>query len=429
MGSPEVIYRHSKNPSRQRLWHLLLLTLPFIAVIVYSKGLSGSLPVARYLTYDEGKFHYPTILQFAKEFPYFNLQDYNSATTPLYHLLMALLQNVFNGDLLLLRWVSVIISYLAVVVLYKILAKRLSVPHNFALLLSLIFLSAPYFFGASFVIQPGNAAVLLLLLTINSYLKFKVGYQARHFIWAMFFMMLCLLCRQTYLYLSMAIGLDLLLHTKNKVQLIKYYVLMLVALLPLVALIVLWEGLTPPSFSSAHTEAGLINIKALEFGLVILGLYFIFLLPSDFYPWLPGKKLLAIAGLAVASILLLFLVPLQGKDNELSGNIPRIATKLPSLFHTSFLYFLLVPAGTVALYLIILKQKLHFFVLLLLCFFISNLPSKIIFQRYFDTAIILVLILANAPGNIQSRWTVLLKYVLLAMFAGYFLVYSFIDIS
>lgn len=429
MRSPEVVYNNKSNPARQKLWHLLLLALPFVAVIVYSKGLTGALPVAHYLTYDEGKFHYPTIVQFAKEFPFFNLYDYNSATTPLYHVFMALLQKVFNGDLLLLRWVNVIISFVAVATLYSILVNRLSVQRNLSLLLSFIFLSAPYFFGASFVMQPGNAAVLLLLLTINSYLKFKNDYQFRHFAWATFFMMLCLLCRQTYLYLCMAIGLDLFLHFKNKTQLFKYWLMMLLALLPLAALIVSWKGLTPPSFSSAHTESGFINIKTLEFALVILGLYFVFLLPQSFYQPLAAKKMLLFLTITVASVLLLLLVPLHGKDNEISGNIPRLAARLPLLQNTSVLYFLLMPAGAIALYLIVLKKKLHFFVLLLLCFFICNLPSKIIFQRYFDTAILLVLIFANAPCNVQSKWNVLMKYALLIIFAGFFLAYSFIDIS
>lgn len=417
-----------KNAGRTKsLKHILLLALPFLAVLIYTKGLTTVLPVAKYLTYDESKFHYPTVLQFAKEFPFVNLVEYSSATTPLYHLFLSAWSRVFEGEIGVLRLVTTFISFFAVVVLYTILVRRLRLSPVLALLLTYIFLLSPYFLGASFVIQPGNAAVLLCLLSLNKYLRFRDDGKDSDLLWSLIFIMLCILCRQTYLYVLIALSVDLILRIKVPARLIRYFVWIGLSLLPYWALIFLWKGLTPPGFSTIHTASDFINISAAEFGFVALGAYSAFMLPSVYYKSLTTKEVFVCGSLVLASVVLLILKPLNAPDNLLSGNLPRIASNLPSISKNSILYYLLLPAGMVACYLLVIREKSHFFILLLFAFFLCSLPSKIVFQRYYDIAILLILILINSGNNIQSKRDVILKCILLASFISYYFIYGLVD--
>ncbi|HLX38053.1 MAG TPA: hypothetical protein VKR29_09640, partial [Candidatus Binataceae bacterium] len=60
-------------------------------VLIYAAialpGFFGSAPFSD--NYDEIKYHLPAIRQFAAQLPHPDLSAYSSATTPLYHLMMA----------------------------------------------------------------------------------------------------------------------------------------------------------------------------------------------------------------------------------------------------------------------------------------------------------------------------------------------------
>ncbi len=80
-----------------------LLALPFLAGVIITGGLSR--PYHTFHWTDEQVYHYPAVLQFERELPRPDLSRYPSATTPLYHLLLAVLARTLRLDLVGLRFV------------------------------------------------------------------------------------------------------------------------------------------------------------------------------------------------------------------------------------------------------------------------------------------------------------------------------------
>jgi 4-amino-4-deoxy-L-arabinose transferase-like glycosyltransferase len=129
-------------------------------VIIYSNGLKKFVPA--YHGIDE-VWHLMAIKRFTEQFPFFNFTDYESATPPLFHILMVTAGKIFGFELFKLRLLNVFISYFAVFLLYYFLIKISKIQSITALLIALVFELSPYYFGSSFHLFTDNLAVLLLI--------------------------------------------------------------------------------------------------------------------------------------------------------------------------------------------------------------------------------------------------------------------------
>lgn len=113
---------------------LVSLALPFVLMIMFTDGLVNPLPT--FHGTDEKVYHYPTIRKFAAELPTVKLEDYRSATTPLFHLVFAALGKVTGYELPTLRIFNMLFSYMAIVMFYFLLINRFSIQKETALFFS-----------------------------------------------------------------------------------------------------------------------------------------------------------------------------------------------------------------------------------------------------------------------------------------------------
>lgn len=113
--------QQSSNPEdARRKLHATLAAALVTAVFagVASALIRFKLPLGRG-AFDEINYHKPTIRAFAEQWPSFVLSDYLSATTPGYHLLLALASKVFGGSDWVLRIANLAISLLLINILVR----------------------------------------------------------------------------------------------------------------------------------------------------------------------------------------------------------------------------------------------------------------------------------------------------------------------
>ncbi|MCC7380158.1 MAG: glycosyltransferase family 39 protein [Chitinophagaceae bacterium] len=412
----------TKIPGASVIIFSILLLFPFVFVYLYSGGLPFSLDTS--FASDEPIYHYPTILKFAEQLPFPDVSDYNSATTPLFHLVFAAASKIIGTDIQTLRLFNVLISCVILLILFKILQSRFKLTKVNAFLFAFIFACSPYYFREAFVVVTDNFPVLWLLCFFNFYFKYKEEHNQRFFLLSAFFLLLLCLTRQTYLFVCIAVIIDQLLRTGSTSKKIKNSAWILLASLPTLIFFFIWKGLTPPTFANLHTRESLVNIKVFLYGLSILGFYSLFIPSLSSYGELFTKKnmIIKVVCLVVSSWIVLFFLQIV-KDPKDFGYIWHIAESVPELANSSLLFYILMPMGVITLLNIWQKEGISFLILFLVGLFISEMPNKIIFQRYYDNSILISLIFFSARYYESCKIDLYRRVILIVFFITYFVIY------
>ena len=122
MASSPVSVRRRVLPRSPEGWRAAaLLALPFLAGVIGLRGLTHVMPT--FHAGDELTYHLPTIEQFARQLWTPDLVHYPAAQTPLFHLLIAAWSRVVGLELWRLRVVEVLISYGVALMLYRLLRR------------------------------------------------------------------------------------------------------------------------------------------------------------------------------------------------------------------------------------------------------------------------------------------------------------------
>lgn len=396
-----------------------LLAVPFLIglIVLWKMPLDLSS-----FAWDEFSYHYPTILKFAEQLPFPDLRDYHSATTPLFHLLFAAIGKIAGTDVKTLRVVNLVISYIGVIIFFTILAKRFNVRRQDALLYTFIFALSPYYFRTAFVVVTDNLPIIWLLCFFNFYIRYKDEDKQRLYLLSMLFLLLLCLTRQTFLFVWGAVIGDQIL---NKAPLRKKLINVAWAVgaaLPTFMFFIIWGGLTPPSFATKHTQGSMINIKPILFGMSIIGLYSIFIPGIKSFKTLFQQKGILTLCFVLLGWIVLFFFPLAQAEKDY-GYLWHIVNRVPGIAGTSLLFYLLITVGIVSLLNIWQKEGLGIWVLFLLGMMVSEVPSKLIFQRYYDSSILLALIFFSARYHEINKIDLCRRFVLIAFFIVYFVAY------
>lgn len=349
---------------------------------------------------DETLFHLPTIQGFARALPRPDLSDYPSATGPLYHLLLAPLAAASGEDLLLLRGATLALSLGLLVFAGLLLAGRAQAPAP-ALGLALLPLAlSPYVIGPAVRLSTDNAALLGVVACLWALDRAAPPPSWRALLLAGLFAAAAILTRQVHGWL---VGLLFLAALPRAAE--PRLARLLPAALPVLALaplVLLWGGLTPPSF--AEHQGGLDPHIGLTELAVLGGL------AIPWAPWLwPERSApLAIASLGLgAALLLLFPIPWVEDPLRYGGSLWRLASFTPALLGSTSLFWLLVPAGLLAMGGLLRRawrtgDPLPSAALLL--FFLANLASARGYQKYYEPFILLVLAWACTRGPQPRPW-------------------------
>lgn len=398
----------------------LLLFIPFLIGFISLWEMPFNLQTS--FAWDEFAYHYPTILKFAKQLPYPDIRNYHSATTPLFHLLFACIGKVVGTDVMTLRIVNVFICYIGVVILYMILRKRFKLKNQYALIYAFIFALSPYYFRNAFVIVTDNLPIVWLLCFLNFYIRYKNEDKQWLYLLSMLFLALLALTRQTYLFVWAAAMGDQVFNINPLRKKLINLSWGIAAALPTFIFFVIWGGLTPPFFAVRHTQESFLNIRPILWGLSILGLYSIFIPDiKSFKNLFLQKGILTLCSVLLAWISLFFF-PLTKAEEDV-GYLWHIENHMPSIAGSSLLFYFLISFGVMALLAVWQKEGFGFLVFFLLGIMISEVPSKYIFQRYYDSSILVGFIFFSAGYHELNKIDLYRRFILIVFFIVYFVVY------
>jgi Dolichyl-phosphate-mannose-protein mannosyltransferase len=399
-----------------RLQAALLLALPFLAGVIGLRGLTHVMPT--FHAGDELAYHLPTIEQFARQLWTPDLVHYPAAQTPLFHLLIAAWSRVVGLDLWRLRVVEVLISYGAALMLYRLLRRYAGFGMGGAVLLAALFACSPYVFGQSFILVTDNLGLLLTLIAIERLLAFERGGGLPAFALACGAIALALLTRQSAAWLGLLAFAVLVLHRPRDPRALAAGVALLaLAALPLLALVLAWHGLVPPTADPASCGlcspaqgrlgwAGDSRLRAPLYAIAIAAVYGTLLHGPALWDELRAGGARARRPALVAAavgILALLVVPLAYHTGD-EGWIWRLARSGPEPLGTAWVFWPLVPLGCVVLAMVARRSGWRSLPLLMLgSFLLAQLATRLAYQKYFDPFMLLALLLALRPAQLRDR--------------------------
>lgn len=432
MASSPVSVRRRVLPRSPEGWRAAaLLALPFLAGVIGLRGLTHVMPT--FHAGDELAYHLPTIEQFARQLWTPDLVHYPAAQTPLFHLLVAAWSRVVGLELWRLRVVEVLISYGVALVLYRLLRRFAGFGMGGAVLLAALFACSPYVFGQSFILVTDNLGLLLTLIAIERLVAFERGGALPAFAGACGAIALALLTRQSAAWLGLLAFAVLILHApggraapaggprwlgrRDTRVLAGGVALLALAALPLLALVLAWHGLVPPTADPASCGlcspaegrlgwAGDSRLRAPLYAIAIAAIYGTLLHGPALWDELRtgGRRAwrlpLAAAAAGFTALLVVSLAYHTGDE----GWIWRLARSGPEPFGTAWVFWPLVPLGCAVLALVARRSGWRSLpVLMLGSFLLAQLATRLAYQKYFDPFVLLALLLALRPEQLRDR--------------------------
>ena len=387
----------------------LLLAVPFLIGIAVLKGLT--VEIDTFHGSDADVYQLPTILQFRHSLDF---SDYPSAQTPLFHLVMAGWGKLVGFELWRLRLLNVAISYGAALALMRLLRRSAGLGDLPAFALALTFALSPYVFGPSFTLLTDNLAILFALLALER----VHAYWREGSLGAFALACLCacgaVLTRQSFLWVALVAAAFLVLRERRSpARLAAGAGMLALALAPLAALAIEWNGLVPPS--ADPLSCGLctdkpgvgrdsLTLRTVGFTVAVLGGYALVLLgPARLRrarAWWPA--------LAIGAALLL-ISPLEyrpvGVHPGDAGYLWQVSKHLPTVLGSSLLFWALVPLGALAAALLVRRAGWTALGSVYLgAFLVVALPVGLVYQKYFDPfALLAVALLARPPDFRHAR--------------------------
>ena len=416
-----------------------LLALPFLIGIAVLQGLT--VEIDTFHGSDARVYQLPTILQLSERL---DLSSYPSAQTPLFHLIMAGWGKLVGFELWKLRLLSVAISYGMALALLHLLRRATPLGAWPAFALTLLFVLSPYVLGASFTLLTDNLALLFALLALERIERFRTHGSLGAFALACLAIAGAVLTRQSFLWLALVAAWFLLRSRMPLSRRAAGAALLGLALVPLAALVVEWGGLVPPGADPA--SCGLctdrpgvgrdaLTLRTVGFTLALLGAYGALIFGPSLLRrrrlWRRGPSHGAQIGLAAAAGALLLaisplayqaIVPGQAGD---AGYLWKLADRAPVVLDSSLLFWLLVPLGCVAVYLLVRRAGAgSLAAVYLAAFLLAALPVRLVYQKYFDPFALLALALLARPPDLRKGWDYAGIAVMCVAFVAYALSFA-----
>jgi len=341
----EVTYS-SRSHRVMEIIAVSIIVLPFLAVLFYSDWLRMAIPT--FHDGDEQIYHFPIIKSFSEQLPFPDISDYNSATGPLYHIVLAAGVRLLGLEIHSLRLLNMLFSIIGCIVFYKILRLR-SDNHLLSALVSIVFSLSPYFFGSSFRLLTDNFAIMLYFASVYFLLKFSEKPNYGYWFSFCIFAMLCTVTRQVYVHIFL-IGLFVSVFNPSintKAKLVMTIGTFLSAI-PLMMLIVLWEGFTPPTFQDKYATSIVFLPRSAGFAVAVVGVYYLLLhMPNLSEVWRNYRLLIPCI---IIAILWLPFSPLAPQANRADdGYLWKLSEATPTILGSRLAFWMLFPIGLFAL--------------------------------------------------------------------------------
>ena len=268
------------------------------AIVVWTPILAGL--DAGSEAFDARTYHLPVIRVFAETWPLVDLRDYQSATTPGYHWLLAAFARATDGDARLLRLAGSLFTLGLLLAAWRVTRRRATPLVSLALMLPV--LASSYTLGSAWFNTTDNAGLLFVVLALGGVLATPVtpvraGLAATG----------AVLVRQIHLWLIAPIGLAVLLDWRDDQgravpRLIAHLAPLLLPIAAVGGFVWLWGGLTPPSFADQH--GGGFNFAPIAVALALYGAYGLILNAAVRGPWCTRATVFSAVGAGVLATLM-----------------------------------------------------------------------------------------------------------------------------
>jgi len=341
--------------------------------------------------------HLPAIRFFIEQLDF---SDYPSATTPGYHVLMAVFAKLFTQNIIVLKLISSIISAVFVGIFAGLLCEKAGKIKTIVLLLPMIF--SLYFLPDGVWLVPDNLAWLTVgvLFILTATRPLTTSYLAC----TCLVLLLAVAVRQSNIWLATipwTAGLSYLLfdHSQKQKKNLSVGLAFLVtvpAFLLLFYFYTTWGGLVPPSVQGRHERSLSYCVPA--FFISIFFIYSMFYAPIVIQAVRKISSRRAYFFMAVGSILgfLIAVIPATDYNYEagrFSGfwNFVRLA---PTIGHTSVLLTVTSSLGGAVFisWLLLLKKEFRLTIFLSsLAFVLALIPNTLVLERYFSVFVFILI--------------------------------------
>lgn len=419
------------TPARTPLWPTLAIVALFLApalVLILSGALLGR------PAWDQHNYHEPMIRTFAREWPNPDFSNYLSATTPLYHLVLAAVARYISSSTVALQIAGSLFTVALLALISHACARRMPGRPWLALAACLPLTASLYVFPAGVWLLPDNAGWLGVAALLLIALRPRVTVAT--LVAGAIVLGLLVLTRQIHVWCAAllwvvawmgdrdgptAVGdgepllpvADLMTNASARLGRTLLAVVLTAPAFALVGLFVsTWGGLTVPRYQGMYHGWG---PATPAFVLSLLAIYSVF-----FGGWLAPALLEAIrnrrATLACAAVLGLLAAAAPDTTYNLDqgrfSGLWQIVEKAPILAgRTSLLLLILAPLGAMALALWLAPLKRRARVVMLtafVAFVASQMASPLPWQRYHEPMLLmLIALMACQAGDASSRAPVL----------------------
>ncbi|UOT05839.1 hypothetical protein MPY17_08910 [Rhodococcus opacus] len=214
---------------------------------------------------DQKNYHYPTIEELQRLFPSIDIVNVQTATSPLFHLLVSWASIPLGSSLFVTQILGSIFAAALVAVLVNFVWPIES-PGLRALVLAPLLLSA-YFWQSTLWLNTDVAAILWVTLAIVTLLRAE---SIQDFAVVGAFCSLAVATRQTAIWLLVPVVAVALVGWRGRPLIVRVVAGCMPAGVILLALLVTWGGLTPPAFAVKNNDVT--SYAAVSYGFAVLAL-------------------------------------------------------------------------------------------------------------------------------------------------------------
>ena len=373
------------------------------------KGLTGSVDLTG--SWDELTYHYPSALHLAQNpFPD-SLRNYPSATGPVAYLL-AQLARPLDMDLVAIRWLTVLVTWLLGLSIFRLLIDRCGLDCRAAALYTIVGLLSPYVLGGTFLYMTDNYCWLFVLAWVYFITGYRQSQDFSQFGLSILFLSLAICTRQTAAWM---VPISAYFAWRVPEKRAKGLALLGLGCLPLAALGAIWHGPTPPSALGRHTGIGGSHLRAATMALTILGFFGLFFVPWSevrLFARVYRNRIWIPLTVAVGCLALLVIGPLAGDARgalrnpvHVDGYLLKLLDHGPRILDGYLLYLPFLLVG--ALILLWAGLRGQRFALLSLVLAIGvHLSNKIVYERYFELLVLVFLAWIFGSKWQETRWRV-----------------------
>jgi len=371
---------------------------------------------------DDLIYHWPTIQTFANQLPTPNLSDYQSATTPGYHLELAVLHRIGLPRTAIQLYAS-LWSILLIGTLAWHAGKSFGKP---GLLLTLPLLASIYVLFPAIWLLPDNAGWLAVLLILILALDHPPS--TRTLLTAGIVLAFLVLIRQVHIWAAAIIWISAWIGSSNTkapplskifsdpTLRIRRFILALIATLPaaliLLYFIRLWGGLVPPSFQSQHQGPNPATPSFILTQIAILSIFFTPLLLPQLKNIIKTHHTWITAALALGLLIAILPESTYSRDAGRYSGWWNIVDKFPTFANRSPIILLGAPAGALCCVIwssMITRRDTWILSITLIAFTAAQTANHASWQRYHEPLLLILglLILTRSQIAINNPKRVL----------------------